>query len=57
MIERFYNELGRVIGTDANPEIWARNFGMTTEGAAHIIKTLKATGHAVERDGLLYRRG
>lgn len=55
MIERFYNELGRVIGTDANPEFWAKNFGMATEGAANIIKSLKASGRAVERDGRLYR--
>lgn len=55
MVERFYNELGRMIGTDANPQFWADNFGMAKEGAARIIETLKASGRAVERNGLLYR--
>lgn len=55
MLERFYRELGRVIGTDGDPVFWARNFGCDPQGAVHIIKTLKATGRAVERNGLLYR--
>lgn len=55
MIERFYRELGRLIGTDSDPRFWADNFGCTVEGAGHIIATLKATGRAIERDGRLYR--
>lgn len=55
MLERFYNELGRVVGTDADPKLWADNFGMTVEGAARILQTLKASGRAVERNGLIYR--
>ena len=56
MIERFYKELGRLIGTDANPTFCARNFGCDVNGAAHIIETLKSQGRAIERDGKLYRR-
>lgn len=55
MKERFYRELGRVIGTDADPAFWAQNFGCSVEGAADIIRELKAEGRAVERDGKLYR--
>jgi hypothetical protein len=53
--ERFYRELGRVIGTDADPAFWARNFGCSVEGAAAILNELKAERRAVERDGRLYR--
>lgn len=54
MKERFHRELGRVIGTDADPAFWARNFGMSVEGAAHIIDQLKRERRAVERNGRLY---
>ena len=55
MKERFYRELGRAIGTDADPAFWARNFGMDPAGAAHIIRQLVAERRAVVRDGKLYR--
>lgn len=55
MKERFYRELGRLIGTDSDPAFWARNFGMSFEGASQIIGELKAERRAFERDGRLYR--
>jgi hypothetical protein len=54
MTDRFHRELGREIGTDANPRFWARNFGMDAKGAASIIEQLKRERRCIERDGKLY---
>jgi hypothetical protein len=56
LADRFARELGRVIGTPADVSLWATSFGMSPEGARHIIDALKITGRAVERNGLLYAR-
>lgn len=55
MTDRFHRELGRLIGTDANPVFWARSFGMDPIGATAIIEQLKRERRCVERDGRLYR--
>jgi hypothetical protein len=53
--ERIYRELGRTIGTDADPAFWARNFGCDRQTIAHIFTELRAEGRAYEHEGKIYR--
>ena len=55
MADRFYYELGRLQGTDADPDFWARHFGLGSIAAGDILRQLISEGRAIERNGMIYR--